>query len=504
MPPGNAILEASQSLWMDVALPSYAPLDADIAVDVAIAGAGMAGLSAAYELVNRGMSVAVLDRGVFAGGMTARTTAHLSYELDDYYHKLRKVRSETAARAYRDSQQAALDRIEEIAAHERIDCDFARVAAFLVAAGDDGEELIQDEAKALRDLGIDAALTMAPESFGAAALRIDNQARFHPLKYLRGVCAALERDGARLHGSTAVETVEERNDEVLLVADGREVRARHAVIATNSPVNDKVAIHTKQAPYRTYAIAAPIAKGAAPDALIWDTLTPYHYVRIQPGEAQDVLIVGGEDHKSGVEDDGRERISSLEQWARRRFPEMGALTHAWSGQVYEPIDHVPHMGRNPGDANVYVVTGDSGEGVTSAVAGALLIADLICIGGSPWEDLYQPSRKVLGAAGEFLSESADVVANLTQRLTGGEVDSFDDIAPGSGALVRANGGKVAAYRDELGVLHAFSAICTHMGCVLQFNSFERCWDCPCHGSQFSVAGEVLAGPAVAALKPAER
>jgi glycine/D-amino acid oxidase-like deaminating enzyme/nitrite reductase/ring-hydroxylating ferredoxin subunit len=463
----------------------------------------MAGLSAAYEFAQLGRSVAVLDRGPFAGGMSARTTAHLASELDDHYFELIKVRSEDAARQYFESQRAAIDRIEEIARGEALECDFARVDALLVAVGDEGEEIIQNEFAAARALGFDISLEAPPQALGDAALRFGDQARFHPLKYLSGLCRALEKRGARLQAHTPVEDVEEDGDWVRMRTPRGVVSARHAVIATNSPINDRVAIHTKQAPYRTYAFAAPIPRGAAPDLLIWDTLDPYHYVRLHPATAHDILIVGGEDHKSGTEDDGGERIAALESWARERFPEMGEITHAWSGQVYEPIDYLPHIGPNPGDKRIYVITGDSGEGITSAVAGALIVSQQVETGGSPWEDAYAPSRKVLGAVAEFASENADVVANLTQRLTGGEVDSADDIAPGCGALLREHGKKIAAYRDEDGALHAVSAICTHMGCVVQFNSFERCWDCPCHGSQFDVDGQVLAGPAKQPLKRAE-
>lgn len=501
--PSNASREVSRSLWMDCVLPTYAPIVGDLTVDVAVVGAGMAGLSAAYELTQQGLSVAVLDRGAFGGGMTSRTTAHLSYELDDHYFELAKVRSEEAVRQYYESQKAAVDRIEDIARREGLACDFARVDALLIAAGDDGEDIIQNEFDVVRSLGFDVRFEAAPDSMGSAALRFADQARFHPLKYLSGLCAVLERKGARLHADSPVEELEERDGGVVVHTANGDIRAQHAVVATNSPVNDRVAIHTKQAPYRTYAIAGSIPKGAAPDLLIWDTLDPYHYVRIQPEDGRDILIVGGEDHKSGAEDDGRERVRSLENWARERFPDMGEVTHAWSGQVYEPIDYIPHAGRNPGDERIYVITGDSGEGITSSVAGALLVTQQILDRESPWEDAYAPSRKVLGAATEFASENADVVANLTQRLTGGEVESADDVSPGCGALLRQHGKKVAAYRDEGGGLHLVSAICTHMGCVVQFNSFERCWDCPCHGSQFNIDGDVMAGPAMKPLKRIE-
>jgi glycine/D-amino acid oxidase-like deaminating enzyme/nitrite reductase/ring-hydroxylating ferredoxin subunit len=501
----NASNQHSRSLWMDLEGPKTFPLSGDAEADVVVVGAGISGLSTAYELAQQGLSVIVLDKGEIGGGMSLRTSAHLSWELDDYYFELIKRRSEDAARAYFESQKAAVDRIEAIAKAEGIDCDFTRVDAFLVASGDNGQEIIEDELEGAQRAGFtDVALSQVPERFGAVALRFPHQARFHPAKYIYGLAGALMRKGVKLHSASHVEAFEEKDGEVRAkLSNGATVKARIGVVASNSPINDKVAIHTKQAPYRTYVLAARAPKGALHDALIWDTEEPYHYVRLQPGKDEDIVLIGGEDHKSGQEDDGDARIARLRAWAEVRIPGLGETTHAWSGQVYEPIDYVPHMGRNPGDKNVYVITGDSGEGLTSGVAGALLIADLVSKGGSPWEDLYDPERKKLAAAGTFVKENIDVAANFTEHLTGGEIDDVETLQPGSGALVRAHGKKLAVYRDDAGKLHVCSATCPHMGCVVQFNSFEQCWDCPCHGSQFNVDGEVLAGPSRAALQRAE-
>jgi glycine/D-amino acid oxidase-like deaminating enzyme/nitrite reductase/ring-hydroxylating ferredoxin subunit len=501
----NALNEYSRSLWMELPAPNTAPLSGNASADVVVVGAGISGLSAAYELAQQGLSVIVLDKGAIGGGMSLRTSAHLSWELDDYYFELVKRRSKDAARAYFESQRAAVDRIQEIVGAENIDCDFARVDALLVASNTDGHDIIEDEYDAAREAGFaDVEMTMAPKGFEGATLRFPNQARFHPAKYLYGLAEALMAKGVKLHSDSHVEEFKEEDGKVTAkLVNGATVTARIGVVATNSPINDKVAIHTKQAPYRTYVLAARAPKGACPDALIWDTEDPYHYVRVQPGDSEDLVLIGGEDHKSGQEDDGEDRIAKLRAWGEARIPDLGETTHAWSGQVYEPIDFIPHMGRNPGDKNVYVITGDSGEGLTSGVAGARLIADLVANGSSPFEDLYDPERKKLLAAGTFLKENVDVVANFSEHLTGGEVDDAASLAPGSGALVRAHGKKLAVYRDHDGKLHVCSAVCPHMGCIVQFNSFEQCWDCPCHGSQFNVDGEVLAGPSRAALQKAE-
>jgi Rieske Fe-S protein len=271
-------------------------------------------------------------------------------------------------------------------------------------------------------------------------------------------------------------------------------------VATNSPINDKYAIHTKQAPYRTYAMAFELPRGALPDALYWDTLDPYHYVRLQPGSNdQDILIVGGEDHKSGQADDAQDRFEALEAWMRNLVPTLGKELHRWSGQVQEPIDYCAFIGRNPGDERTFIATGDSGQGITHGVVAGLLIADLIVKDQSPWTEVYEPSRKPVKAVGTLLNENLTVPKNFAEYIAPGEISSWDELKPGEGAIVRKGARKVAAYRDESGRLFLRSAACTHLGCHLHWNSLERCWDCPCHGSHFAPDGTVLNGPAFSPL-----
>jgi len=491
---------------MQAGFHSAHALVADLETDVVVAGGGIAGLSTAYEFLRQGRRAAVLDAGTIGGGMTARTSAHLSYEFDDYYYELIRLQGEAQARQYFASQKAAVDRIEEIASAEGIACDFARVPGFLFAPDLSGNALIDKELEAARRAGFADVelLETLPGLATGRALRFPNQARFHPLKYLLGLAGALARGGAGLYENTRVVSVKEEAGKVTLkTAAGNRVTAAVAVFATNSPTNDLVAIHTKQAPYRTYVFAAPVPKGSVPDALFWDTEDPYHYVRIQPRQEDDLLIVGGEDHKTGMAADGAARIDALRAWAGRLFGSLGSPEFAWSGQVYEPVDAVPFVGRNPGNDNVYVITGDSGEGLTTGVAGAMIVSALAAQGECPWAEVYQPSRKSLKALGEFVKENADVAKDMAEHVTAGEVAHLSDILPGAGALVRLKGEKVAAYRDTDGRLHIVSASCTHVGCVVHFNPFERCWDCPCHGSQFDVDGGVLAGPALSPLPPRE-
>ncbi|TIQ90539.1 MAG: FAD-dependent oxidoreductase, partial [Mesorhizobium sp.] len=259
-------------------------------------------------------------------------------------------------------------------------------------------------------------------------------------------------------------------------------------------------LHTKQAPYRTYAMSFEIARDTIPDALYWDTEDPYHYVRLQPGESRtDFLIVGGEDHKTGQADDAGDRFAALAAWTKRLLPDVGVETNRWSGQVMETVDYAGFIGRNPGNSRVFVATGDSGQGITHGVVAGLLISDLILKGESPWRELYEPSRKTARAIGEYLSENATAIKSFAEYIAPGEIDSVDKLRPGEGAIVREGLTKIAAFRDDDGTLYKRSAACTHIGCHVHWNSLERCWDCPCHGSHFAIDGTALNGPAVSPL-----
>jgi glycine/D-amino acid oxidase-like deaminating enzyme/nitrite reductase/ring-hydroxylating ferredoxin subunit len=498
----------STSFWMEKAPTIEAsPLQGDLDCDVAIVGSGIAGLSTAYELSHSGRSVVVIDRAGIGTGMTSRTTAHLATQLDDLYSELIEVRGEDEARLHHASQVAAVDRIETICREEGIEADFRRVDGYLIPTDEGPISELQKEFEACRKIGVEiewCERAPIPGLDSGRCLRFPNQGRLHPTKYLAGLAKAIVAQGGRLFSDTAHVSESESGEGVEIVAArGPVIRARAAVFATNSPTNNKVAIHSKQVPDRTYVIAGPVPKGSVPDALIWDTYDAYHYVRIQElSESEDLLIVGGEDHRSGEADDMAQRFSNLADWTRKRYPSFGKTEYSWSGQVLEPIDFMPFSGRNPGNRNIYIHTGDSGQGMTNGVAGSLTIAALILGEDSPFAELFNPGRKS-GTAGasisEFVQGQVGAVKNLAEHLGPGELSSVDELKPGEGGIVRRGLHKVAAYRDESGILIERSASCTHLGCIVHWNSFERCWDCPCHGSQFAPDGEVLNGPAVQAL-----
>lgn len=327
------------------------------------------------------------------------------------------------------------------------------------------------------------------------------QATFHPLKYLAGLAAAICKAGGRFYAETAAEHLEEdANGVKVTIAGGHAVTAKQAVIATNSPINDRYAIHSKQAPYRTFAMAFALPRGTLPDGLYWDTLEAYHYVRLQPAHGNlDTLIVGGGDHKTGEADDADARFLGLEAWMRNLVPALGEEKYRWSGQIQDTIDYCAFIGLNPGSKRTYIATGDSGQGITHGSVAGILISDLIVKGESPWTEIYDPSRKPVKAAGTFLSENLTVAKNFAEYVAPGERSSWDELEPGEGAIVRKGLSKVAAFRDDSGKLFLRSARCPHLGCHVHWNSFERCWDCPCHGSQFAPDGTALNGPAFSPL-----
>jgi glycine/D-amino acid oxidase-like deaminating enzyme/nitrite reductase/ring-hydroxylating ferredoxin subunit len=500
----NVAEEKTKSVWMDTAVAKAPALDGDRRADVVVIGSGIAGLSTAYELTGRGRSVIVLDRGKIGSGMTARTTAHLASVLDEGYAQLIEARGLDVAQTVYQSQAAAINRIETIQASDQIACDFERVDGYLILAPGTPASDLDEELAACRKAGIPVTDTREATALHAKnlvrSLCFPHQARFHPMKYLAGLARAIAQRGGRLFSDTAVESATEEKDGVVVKTDRGTVRATDVVFATNSPIGGSATIHTKQAPYRTYALAATIQRGSLADALYWDTLDPYHYVRVQPqSEHQDIVVIGGEDHKSGQADDGDARFAALEVWARARLPKMGKVTHRWSGQVMEPADYVGFIGRNAGDKHRYIATGDSGQGITNGVIASLAIAGLILDGNNPWAKAYDPARTIAKSVGEYLNENMTVLRSLAELLTMADIANIERLKPGEGALLRSGLKKIAVCRDQQGRLHSHSAACTHMGCVVQWNSLEQCWDCPCHGSQFAPDGTALNGPAGAPL-----
>jgi glycine/D-amino acid oxidase-like deaminating enzyme/nitrite reductase/ring-hydroxylating ferredoxin subunit len=500
----------TMSLWMATAdIPNRPPLAADTECDVCIVGAGIAGMTTAYLLGRAGKRVVVLDDGPIGGGETGRTTAHLVWALDDFYSELERIHGPEGARLAAESHMSAVHRIESIVQLEKIDCDFERLDGYWFAATDDGDRELDEEAAAAHRAGASDVVRIGAipgmPFRTSAALRFPGQAQFHPIRYLAGLARAIERDGGRIFCGSHVKDLEKRpRRPQVKVEAGHTVTADAIVFCTNSPINDWVTMHTKQAPYRTYVIGARIPKGSVPRGLYWDNLDPYHYVRLASDDAGELLIVGGQDHKTGQADDQPQRFQALVDWTKKHFPMATEIAYRWSGQVLEPVDGMAFIGRNPGDENIFIATGDSGNGMTHGTIAGILNTDLIMGRDNPWATVYDPSRKSLRSAGEFIRENVNVdVQYVKDYVSPGDVKTADEIRPGSGAVMRDGVKKIACYKDETGAVHMRSAVCTHLYCIVDWNDTEKSWDCPCHGSRFDPYGKVVNGPAIADLPPIE-
>ncbi|MBC8146319.1 MAG: FAD-dependent oxidoreductase, partial [bacterium] len=481
----------SVSVWMSTTeIENQGPLTSGALTDVCIVGAGIAGMTSAYLLARQGKSVVVIDDGKIGGGETGRTTAHLSFALDDSFAELERLHGLKGSRLAAESHMEAVDQIEAIVAAEGIGCDFRRLHGYLFVPPGESTDVLDEELAAAHRAGlVDVELIpRAPlDDFDTGpCLRFPRQAQFHPLKYLTGLARAINRMGGRIFTNTHVVEVEGGDQTRVSTDAGHTVLATAVVVATNSPISDWVALHTKQEPYRTYAIAMRIPHRSVPLNLYWDTADPYHYVRLawpastglEEEPTHDTLIVGGEDHKANEEYDPEGRFARLEEWARERFPSVEAVEYKWSGQVMEPVDALGFNGLDAsGKENVYIISGDSGHGMTNSTLGAMLITDLIMGRANAWSELYDPNRITVKAAPDFMRNVGTMVGALGAHLTGGDVESADDLQPGQGALIRDGMSKIAAYRDESGAMHKVSATCTHVGCIVEFNPLEKSWDC---------------------------
>lgn len=492
--------------WDIGSWPPFDTLNGDHNCDVLIVGAGIAGLTTAYFLAKEGRRVTVIDASRPGDGETGNTTAHLSSALDDRFWKLEKIFGREGAYLAAESHRTAINAIEAICEEEGIDCDFERVAGYLFAPSDAPDDEIQKEYEAAKRAGFHGLEigehAPIPSFRTGRCLRFPQQAQVQPLLYLQGLTRAIFKYGGQIFVDCEATDFKDGKPALVTTRQGFRLEAEALVIATNTPINNRFKLHTKQYPYRTYVQAFAIDVGALPKALFWDTLDPYHYVRTHSmSDTESVLIVGGEDHKVGQESDPETCFRKLEAWARRHFPEAKDVVKRWSGQVMEPMDSLAFIGRNPGDDNIYIATGDSGHGMTHGTIAGLLISDKIQDRASPWEKLYNPSRvhMELPVMREFLKENLNVALQYADYFSPGDKSRIEDLPPGEGGVFRQGLRKIAVFRDEAGQLHQLSATCPHLGGIVRWNKSEKTWDCPCHGSRFTAEGDVVNGPAINGL-----
>ncbi|HEY0141563.1 MAG TPA: FAD-dependent oxidoreductase [Thermoanaerobaculia bacterium] len=486
------------SLWEGTAADVHFPAqNEDLSVDVAIVGGGITGITAAQLLVAAGKSVAVIEAHRVGRGTTGHSTGNLHVAVDDQLQKLRKKWGDDVLSVVCQSRQAMITFIERTISQYGIDCGFVRRPHFIFPAEASQISTMEEEHAAALAGGLAATLSTVdlPMALGPA-LRIDGQAQFQPLSYVALLAKAIASDRCRIFENTKVVDINDRDQVVTTTGGG--IRAKKIILATHTPKGFHL-VQTELGPYREYGMAAKLASGALPDGIFWTLETPMHHsIRSYDGH----LIVIGEKHKVGQHDNAEDYYGKLETYARRHF-NVTTVDYRWSGQHYKPADELPFIGQSGTHPDLYMATGFSTSGLLYGPLAAHIITDDILGRENEWASVYKANRFTpVKSAKEFVKENVNVAEQYVKDflLRRADVEKVADVAAGEGCLVEIDGKKVAVHRSTSGEWTALSPICTHMGCIVHWNGYEKSWDCPCHGSRFATDGEVIEGPAMLPLE----
>lgn len=502
--PEDAAPGEHRSLWQARAdAPSFPALDRDLDTDVLIVGGGITGLTTAALLRHAGVDVTLVEARTL-GGQTGRSTGHLTELVDGTYRAIRKDFGDEAATLVRTAARDAIENARRLCERYAPRANYRRVPAYLVAASPEDADQVREEADAAEAAGVLVERGVAaPAPFTGEAFRVPDQADFDPLAYVHGLARGLADEGLAIYEHTRLGPPKDGPPVEVPTEDGRfTIRARRVVLATHTPLGISP-LHTAAAPYDSYVVAFTLPDGGVyPDALVFDTADPYHYVRTFRDGDDAVLVVGGADRKTGHNHEGTRPFDEVREWVQARYP--GAVPRLrWSGMWFEPVDGLPFIGRAPLAEDVYVATGYSGDGLLWGLAAGRILADLARDVHSPYADVVSPTRfKPIAGGPTWLKENLDVAASLVKDHFVSDVASPDELRPGEGGLVFDDGRHLAVYRDDAGALHALTPTCTHMGCAVRWDGAGQVWACPCHGSRYDpVSGEVVDGPASRGLSP---
>jgi glycine/D-amino acid oxidase-like deaminating enzyme/nitrite reductase/ring-hydroxylating ferredoxin subunit len=496
------------SYWLDSAPTSdYPKLTKSLSVDVAVVGAGIVGVTAALFLKERGVTVALVDSGRVAGGVTANTTAKVSSAHGLHYEAVRSSFGDDGASDYATANQWGLEKMAELVEQRAIDCDWRRKPALIYSVDPGQRDDFDKELAAARNAGLPVTrVDEAPELPFAIedALRYEDQAEFHPVKYLRHLAGEIPGGGSHVFECSRVVSAKDGRPATVTTRDGATVTADNVIVATHFPFLDRGLYFARMHAERSYAIGLFVGDSQV-EGMYLSTESPSHTIRSIPTERGEMLMVGGESHKVGQADEAA-RYAAVEAWAREHW-DVREVAYRWSTQDAMPVDGVPFIGKHqPGAKSLWVATGFMKWGLAAGTAAAQILTDRV-LGEEPpsWAGLFDSTRLTpIASATEFVKENANVAKRMVgDHVASADYGSTDDIPRGEGGTVRRGTKKIGVYRDEGGELHAVSTTCTHLGCAVVWNTGERSWDCPCHGSRFDPDGRVLEGPAVKDLSPVD-
>lgn len=492
-----ADLAQDSSYWNATALaPNFPKLSGDVNVDIAIVGGGIVGITVARLLKDIGQSVAVIEARQVGRQVTGKSTAKISSQHRMIYQLLEREFGESRARLYGEAQEAGLRKIQSLAADYQIDCDIEPKAAFTFTREAEYVSQIEKEVEVAQRLGLPASLVTATDlPFDVlAAVRFENQAQFHPTKYVAGLAATIPDDGCHLYENSRVI---DYGPTYVKTAEGF-VTARHVVMATHLPLGQVGGYYAMAHPYAEPVIAARI--GRVPDGMFISAEQPSHSIRAHRRDNGAIYgIVAGTSFKPGHPDEERKYFADIERWLTENF-DAGPIEYRWVNEDYRSIDHAPFVGWSASKYGYLVATGFSAWGISNGTAAAMIIADLVAGRDNQWLPIFDARRvKPVAGAARFVKENAEIAAHLVSGYLSRKLKSFDELAPGEAAIMKIDGKRVAAFRDDQGAMHAVSAVCSHMGCIVGWNEADRTWDCPCHGSRFGLDGEVIHGPATQRL-----
>ena len=492
-----------QSYWMASTLQTeYPTLNEDLKVDIAIIGGGITGISCAYMLNKEGIKTAVIEADRILQGTTGYTTAKITSQHGLIYSKIKSQMSEEFAKQYADANESAIRMIEKMANEHQIKCDYSPQSAYIYSLQSEYIDKISDEAKVASALGIKATfLDEIPLSFPVkAAVRFDNQAQFHPRKFLLALAKNFTNNGGNIFEQSRVVDIEEdQGNYVIITNQGKKVTAKKLIIASHYPCYNKTRLYFARIYTERSYVVAIRTRESYPGGMYIAAEESGHSLRSQMSENGELILVGGEQHKTGQGEDTSKNYEALIDFSNETFT-VEDIPYRWSTQDCMTMDGLPFVGHFTSKTpNMYIATGYGKWGMTNGIASSMILRDLIISGKSPWQDVYNPSRLTISSSAKnFVIENL----NVADKLIEGKLFPLQEhveIKPGKGEIIEANGERAGAYRDEQGTLHVVNTTCTHMGCECNWNSAEKSWDCPCHGSRFSYEGDIIEGPAVKPL-----